>query len=156
MRTGAIRALLAAMIVMLLSTPLEAAGQGVTRFEGGVRADSMSADIIIPLVVAGTVANGQALEFEVPWAMQVEEVSTRAGAVTNPADGVVTVDVLDDGVSILSPIIEYAAAATTHERIGMTTAIAPGSVVRVVFVLTGTGPVLSNAVVTLTGRRKIW
>lgn len=146
---------LLALLAALLAFPPALLGQGVTRFTGGLKADSMSADIIVPLMIPGTVTNADALEFEAPWDLQVEEVSTRAITVTNPGDGDVTVDVKDDGTSVLSAALSYAAATTTYEQTGMSAVIAKGSVVRIEFALTGTGPALSGVVVALTGRRRI-
>lgn len=119
-----------------------------------IAADQVAADVILPITLGGAVANAQYVEFEAPWDFQIEEVSARAAQAVNPADGVVTVDVRDDGASILAAPLEYAAADTTY-RETMKKVIAKGSIVRIVFALTGTGPQLANTVVALTGRRAV-
>jgi hypothetical protein len=99
---------------------------------------------ILPIAVPGAITNGQKVEFVAPFDIRVDAVRTRAGAVTNPGDGDVTVDVLDDGTSILTAPLSYAAADTTYSETGIDAVIAAGSIVRIIWALTGTGPALSS------------
>lgn len=120
-----------------------------------VTGDAIAGDTIVPIAILGAIANGKYLEIEAPYDFEVEEVSVRAAAVTNPADGDVTADVLDDGASILTAPLSLGAANTTAKQTDMSRVILKGSVVRVAFALTGTGPALQDAAVAISGRRHL-
>ena len=120
-----------------------------TGFPGGIKEGQL-------ITVAGTeqVANGDEIQIYLPNELIVTGVAVRANELTNPGDGDVTVDVEDDGTSILSSAISVAAVDTTYSgtlstNFGDKVKIDSGSILTVTFALSGTSPVLGQYAVVI-------
>lgn len=135
------------------STSMEGVVPNATKFTKVTAEEGIAGDFLLTAPILGAVANGKYLSLEAPFDLEVLQVSARAAAVTNPADGDVTVDVLDDGVSILTAPLSYAAADTTVAEADLAHVVDSGGVLKCSFALTGTSPALSDTVVTIHARR---